>query len=80
VRSRVPIVVAMQFRISDPAALAFARGFYDYIDAGRPIQHGADWGRLAIRVEVGETVEWAAPVVYANPRVYLGGKRPPAAR
>jgi hypothetical protein len=72
VRSRVPLVVATQFRISDLAASAFARGFYEYVAAGLPIQRATAWGRLVIKTELGETVEWATPVVYANASVHLG--------
>jgi hypothetical protein len=74
VNMRVPMVVAMQFRISDQAAIAFSRGFYEYVAAGLPIQKATAWGRLAIKATLREKlqVEWATPVVYANPKVNLG--------
>jgi hypothetical protein len=74
VEMRVPMVVAMQFRISDQAAIAFSRGFYEYVAAGLPIQKATAWGRLAIKSSLKEEmqVEWATPVVYANPKVQFG--------
>jgi hypothetical protein len=72
IMNRVPMVVAMQFTISDIAAKAFARGFYEYVAAGLPLHRATAWGRLTIMVRLQETVEWATPVVYANPKVNLG--------
>lgn len=73
VQKRVPMVVAMQFAISDDAALAFSRGFYEYIRFANPIQRATAWGRLAIKAGIKDRlqVEWATPVVYANPSVIL---------
>jgi hypothetical protein len=67
------MVVAMQFAISDDAALAFSRGFYEYIAFEMPIQRATAWGRLAIKAGIKDRlqVEWATPVVYANPNVIL---------
>lgn len=69
VRSRIPMAVGMQFEITDPAAQAFAKGFYEYACAGLPLHKATAWGRLTILTDLGEpTREWATPIVYVNPK------------
>ncbi len=63
VRMRVPAVVAMQFEITDRAAIAFARQFYKGIALGRPVDTAITDARMAIYQLVNE-VEWATPVLY----------------
>ena len=60
-----PAVVAMQFSVSEPAAAAFAQGFYRAIDADEPIDDAVTEGRLAIEAdgEAGD-LEWATPVLF----------------
>ncbi|RMG97302.1 MAG: CHAT domain-containing protein [Chloroflexi bacterium] len=62
----VPAVVAMQFEISDDAALAFAAEFYQLIAEGRPVETALTWARIAIQnnVKNSGTEEWATPVLY----------------
>jgi hypothetical protein len=64
----VPAVVAMQFPISDPAAIAFATGFYDALAHGDPVEAAVVNGRLAISSEAlrlrRATFEWVTPVLY----------------
>jgi YVTN family beta-propeller protein len=62
-RMRVPAVVAMQFEISDKAAIAFARQFYRGIALGHPVDAAITEARMAIYQQVSE-VEWATPVLY----------------
>lgn len=73
--SRIPIVVAMQFVISDNAAKAFSRGFYEHVATGESLHRAVAWGRVAIMMSpelLGSTnYEWATPVVFANPEVKL---------
>ena len=64
VRSGVPAVAAMQYQISDSAAVAFARGFYAAIARGRGIDDAVSNGRVAILGLSGETMEWVTPVLY----------------
>lgn len=59
----VPAVVAMQFPITDEAAITFARGFYSALSAGRPVDAAVTQARLAIFAE-GNDVEWGKPVLY----------------
>ncbi|MEX5258102.1 CHAT domain-containing protein [Kocuria arenosa] len=66
VRGGVNAVVAMQFEITDPAAAAFARGFYSAIAAGRPVDQAVRSGRVSILGLNGHTLEWATPVLYVR--------------
>jgi hypothetical protein len=64
VHGGVSAVAAMQFSISDDAAVAFARGFYSAIAHGRPVDTAARSGRIEI---LGlHTLEWVTPVLYAR--------------
>ncbi|HEV3316264.1 MAG TPA: CHAT domain-containing protein [Candidatus Angelobacter sp.] len=69
VRGRIPLAVGMQFVISDPAAQAFARGFYEYARTGLPLHKATAWGRLTIQMDLGgNSREWATPILYVNPK------------
>jgi hypothetical protein len=59
----LPAVVAMQFEITDQAAVAFARGFYSALTAGRPVDAAVTQARLAIFAQEND-VEWGTPVLY----------------
>jgi tetratricopeptide (TPR) repeat protein len=59
----VPAVVAMQFPITDEAAITFARGFYTALSVGRPVDAAVSYARLAIFADDND-VEWATPVLY----------------
>jgi len=60
----IPAVVAMQFPISDEAALAFAREFYPALAAGYPVDAAVAEGRKAIRLEDPGSMEWGTPVLF----------------
>ncbi len=59
----VPAVVAMQFAITDEAAIIFARGFYNALSLGWPVDAAVTEARLAI-FAAGNDVEWGTPVLY----------------
>lgn len=60
----VPAVVAMSGPVSDLAAVAFSRTFYQRLAAGDPIEAAVTEGRLAIqRAEPGEGA-WATPALF----------------
>jgi tetratricopeptide (TPR) repeat protein len=60
----VPAVVAMTGPVSDLAAVAFSRTFYQRLAAGDPIEAAMTEGRLAIqRAEPGDGA-WAAPALF----------------
>lgn len=60
----IPAVVAMQFPISDAAAIAFSTAFYRRLAAGDPVSAAVTEGRLAILALEPESLEWATPVVF----------------
>lgn len=64
VRSGVAAVTAMQFSISDPAAVAFAHGFYAALARGRGVDEAVTAGRIAILGTSSRTLEWITPVLY----------------
>ena len=61
-REGVPAVVAMQFEITDPAALNFATAFYAQIAHGRPVDQAVRHAREAVKFEH-NSLEWATPVL-----------------
>ena len=64
IQSGVPAVVAMQFEISDDAAIVFAEELYtNLIGRQDPIDAAVAEARKAIFVEIDE-VEWATPVLF----------------
>jgi outer membrane protein assembly factor BamB len=64
-RCGVSAVAAMQFSISDAAAIAFARGFYTAIAHGRDVDEAARSGRISILGAHG-SLEWVTPVLYVR--------------
>jgi hypothetical protein len=64
VMAGIPAVVAMQFPISDRAAIAFARKFYPLLAHGDPVDAAVAEGRRAIRLAEARTMEWGTPVLF----------------
>ncbi|MGE5764665.1 MAG: CHAT domain-containing protein [Mycobacterium leprae] len=64
VHSGVSAAVAMQFAVTDVAALAFARGFYQALARGNPVDEAVRIGRIAIDGTGEHTLEWVTPVLY----------------
>ena len=64
VMAGVPAVVAMQFPISDVAAIRFAGRFYPLTALGEPVDYAVAEGRRAIRVAESDTMEWATPILF----------------
>jgi CHAT domain-containing protein len=65
IRQGLPAVVAMQFEITDDAAIIFAREFYGPIADGYPVEAALAEARGAIRDE-GNLTEWGTPVLYSR--------------
>ncbi|MFK8016976.1 MAG: CHAT domain-containing protein [Gammaproteobacteria bacterium] len=63
VMAGVPAVVAMQFPISDSAAITFAKAFYSSLVAGAPVDEATAHGRLSIMVNEPQSLEWGTPVL-----------------
>lgn len=61
----IPAVIAMQFRVTDRAAIAFSRSFYQEIARGRPV----DTALAGARREMfcgRHDVEWGTPVLFSR--------------
>ncbi|MGH3753211.1 MAG: CHAT domain-containing protein [Pseudonocardiaceae bacterium] len=79
VRRWIPAVVAMQFEISDPAAIVFAQTFYQSVAKQRPVDDSVMRARRALRLDNNDTLEWGTPVLYLRARrAHLRQHRPPA--
>jgi hypothetical protein len=64
VMAGIPAVVAMQFPISDGAAVTFARRFYTLLTRGEAVDTAVAEGRRAIRTSQPDTMEWGTPVLF----------------
>src|SRR5215211_7913286 len=62
VRSGIPAVVAMQYEITDKAAIEFSRSFYEALADGLPVDAVVAEARTAIKM--GSALEWGTPVLY----------------
>jgi hypothetical protein len=63
VQQRIPAVVAMQFEISDTAAIIFSHTLYQMLALGNPIDMAVAHARRAIYAAPDMT-QWAAPVLH----------------
>ena len=63
VQQGVPAVVAMQFEITDAAAISFSEDFYSSLVLGYPVDAALSEARKAIYAQPNHT-EWATPVLY----------------
>ncbi|MEO8139011.1 MAG: CHAT domain-containing protein [Gemmatimonadota bacterium] len=64
IRRGVSAVVAMQYEISDLAAVEFARSLYEALADGIPVDAAVAEARKAISLSVNNTVEWGTPVLH----------------
>ncbi|MGH3807294.1 MAG: CHAT domain-containing protein [Pseudonocardiaceae bacterium] len=64
VRRWIPAVVAMQFEITNPAAIVFAQTFYQNVAKRRPVNDSVVRARQALRRAKKDTLEWGTPVLY----------------
>ena len=65
VREGVPAVVAMQYEITDTAALVFASSFYEEIAQGVPVDRAMTRAREAVKMTT-DSLEWATPVLFLS--------------
>ncbi|MDQ5850570.1 MAG: CHAT domain-containing protein [Chloroflexota bacterium] len=63
VQQGIPAVVAMQFAITDQAAIAFGHTFYASVADDYPVDAALSEARKAIFTQ-GNALEWAVPVLY----------------
>lgn len=61
----IPAVIAMQFEITDKAAITFSSEFYSALVDGYPIETAVSEARKSIYAS-GNKLEWATPVLYTN--------------
>jgi hypothetical protein len=63
VQQGIPAVIAMQFEVSDEAAITFSQEFYSAVAVGYPMDAALAEARKAIFAQVSE-LEWGTPVLY----------------
>ena len=63
VQQGIPAVIAMQFEVTDEAAICFTHEFYVAIAGGYPVDSALAEARKAIFAEVSE-IEWGTPILY----------------
>ncbi len=63
-RRGLPAVLAMQYPISDRAAIEFSRTFYEALADGLPVDTATTEARQAISYVAPHSVEWGIPVLY----------------
>ena len=61
VRKGTPAVIAMQYEITDQAAIELSRSFYAAIARGLPVDIALAEARKAVALALPGTVEWGAP-------------------
>jgi CHAT domain/SIR2-like domain len=64
VQRDIPAVVAMQFEISDEAAIVFGGEFYERLAEGLPVDTSLSAARLAMLAERSGDIEWGTPVLF----------------
>jgi formylglycine-generating enzyme required for sulfatase activity len=66
INRRLPAVLAMQYEITDAAAVEFARTFYESLADHCPIDLAVTEARKAISIAVTNSLEWGTPVLYTG--------------
>jgi hypothetical protein len=64
VRRGVPAVVAMQYEITDRAAIEFSRDFYEALADNLPVDAAVSEARAAVSMD--SLLEWGTPVLYMH--------------
>ena len=64
VKAGIPAVVAMQFPITNAAAIAFSLRFYEDLAVGNPVESAVRAGRMKIKGVRRDSMEWATPVLF----------------
>lgn len=71
IRAEIPAVAAMQYPITNKAAISFSRAFYRELANGAPVDHAAQVGRWRITVDDPDAYNTGAfgiPVLYLHSR------------
>lgn len=64
VRHGIPATLAMQYKITDRAAIEISRAFYEAITYGLPVDAAVVEARKAASVGIENSMEWGTPVLY----------------
>jgi site-specific recombinase XerD/CHAT domain-containing protein len=64
IRRGIPAVLAMQYEITDTAAIELSRTFYEVLAEGLPVDTAVAEARKAINIGRRNTLEWGTPVLY----------------
>jgi hypothetical protein len=64
VRRGLPALLAMQYEITDAAAIEFSRLFYETLAEGWPLDMAVAEARKAVTLAINNTLEWGTPVLY----------------
>ncbi len=64
VKHGIPGVLAMQYAISDSAAIECSRAFYKALVGGLPVDSALVEARTALHVGVNNSLEWGTPVLF----------------
>jgi hypothetical protein len=64
VQQGIPAVIAMQFAVSDRAALALVQEFYQTLADGYPVDAALSEARKVLYEQQPESAEWGVPVLY----------------
>lgn len=64
VQRGIPAVLAMQYEITDRAAIEFSRAFYKALANGLPVDAAVTEARKAVSLAIENTIEWGTPVLY----------------
>jgi formylglycine-generating enzyme required for sulfatase activity len=65
VQQGIPAVIAMQFEITDQAALSFSQNFYASLANGDPVDSALSEARMSIFTS-GNDIEWGTPVLFTR--------------
>ncbi len=63
-RRGIPAVLAMQYAITDRAAIECSRAFYEALADGLPVDAALGEARIAIHIGVNNSLEWGTPVLF----------------
>jgi CHAT domain/WD domain, G-beta repeat len=63
-RRGIPAVLAMQFAVTDQAAIEFSRTFYEMVADQLPVDVAVTQARQAVQLALPDTLEWGTPVLY----------------
>ncbi|HEY7347373.1 MAG TPA: tetratricopeptide repeat protein [Ktedonobacterales bacterium] len=65
-RRGIPAVLAMQYEITDHAAIELTRTFYEALAHGLPVDAAVTEARIAINVGSNNSLEWGTPVLFLS--------------